>query len=126
MNTDFISINYADMSVGETLLLLRETQPEEEVMHTIYLTDALGKLVGQVSFAQLLLNDPIKKLKDVMDDNIISLSFDDKIDDAAEIVEKYALSSVPVVDNDDVIIGSVLMYDVIDKFFVPMWKRRNK
>ena len=126
MNTDFISINYVDMSVGETLLLLRETQPEEEVMHTIYLTDVLGKLVGQVSFAQLLLNDPIKKLKDVMDYNIVTLSFDDKIDEAAEIVEKYALSSVPVVDNDEVMIGSVLMYDVIDKFFVPMWKRRNK
>ena len=126
MNTDFISINYVDMSVGETLLLLRETQPEEEVMHTIYLTDVLGKLVGQVSFAQLLLNDPIKKLKDVMDYNVVTLSFDDKIDDAAEIVEKYALSSVPVIDNDEVMIGSVLMYDVIDKFFVPMWKRRNK
>ncbi|MGL5576861.1 MAG: magnesium transporter [Sarcina sp.] len=126
MNTDFISLNYADMSVGETLLLLRETQPEEEVMYTIYLTDIAGKLVGHVSFAQLLLNDPIKKLKDVMDDNIVSLSFDDKIEKAAEIVEKYALLSVPVIDNDEVIIGSVLMYDIIDEFFVPMWKRKNR
>ncbi|WP_297519390.1 CBS domain-containing protein [uncultured Clostridium sp.] len=126
MNTDFISLNYAEMSVGETLLLLRETQPEEEVMYTIYLTDISGRLVGHVSFSQLLLNDPIKKLRDVMDDNIITLSYDDKIEEAAELVEKYALLSIPVIDNDEILIGSVLMYDVIDEFFAPMWKRRNK
>ncbi|WP_297435999.1 magnesium transporter [uncultured Clostridium sp.] len=126
MNTDFIALNYGDMTIGETLLLLRATQPEEETIYTIYITDIVGKLKGYVTFSKLFLYDPITKLRDIMEDNLITLSYNDEIEKAAEVVEKYALLSIPVVDDDDVLQGAVIMYDVIDEFFNKIWKRKNK
>lgn len=125
MNTDFIALNYGDMTIAETLVLLRESQPEEESIYMIYITDSDGKLEGYVNFSSLLLNDPTKKLVDIMEDNPISMNYNDDIETAASSVEKYALLSTPVVDDDGVLVGAVIMYDIIDEFFNPMWKRKK-
>ncbi|MGL4990162.1 MAG: magnesium transporter MgtE N-terminal domain-containing protein [Sarcina sp.] len=125
MNTDFIALNYGDMTIGEILLMFRETQPEQEAIYMIYIIDKDGKLTGYVNFSQLLLNDPIKKLKDIMEENPISILYSETIEVAAQYVEKYGLISTPVVDNDDVLVGTVIMYDIIDEFFNPLWKRKK-
>lgn len=125
MNTDFIALNYGDMTIGEILLMFRETQPEQEAIYMIYIIDKDGKLTGYVNFSQLLLNDPIKKLKDIMEDNPISILYSETIEVAAQYVEKYGLISTPVVDNDGILVGTVIMYDIIDEFFSPLWKRKK-
>ena len=48
------------------------------------------------------------------------------INEAIEIVSKYDLLSIPVVDDNDVLIGSVNTHDLIDEFLYPMWKKKNK
>ncbi|MBM6861789.1 hypothetical protein H9X78_15190, partial [Clostridium saudiense] len=48
------------------------------------------------------------------------------INEAIEIVSKYDLLSIPVVDDYDVLIGSVNTHDLIDEFLYPMWRKKNK
>ncbi|MGL4740297.1 MAG: magnesium transporter [Sarcina sp.] len=123
MNTDYISINYGDMTVGELLSLIKETEPEEEGLYNIYITDRKGKLVGYVETTKLLINSNDLKLIEIMEDNPISISYKDDIKVAAEFVEKYALISTPVVDEEQILVGAVLMYDIIDEIYAPSHKK---
>lgn len=126
MNKDFIALNYLDITVEEVIELLRESKPEEEVMYTIYITDDEGKLTGSVNVAQLILSDKHLKLRDIMEDKPISINYTNNLDVAAEMVAKYGIASMPVVDDDDKLVGIVLMHDVVDEVFAPGWKRRFK
>ncbi|MGL5634515.1 MAG: magnesium transporter [Sarcina sp.] len=125
MNTDYISINYGEMTVGELISLLKETEPEEEGLYNIYITDSDGKLMGYVEITKLLINPNAVKLTDIMENNPISISYKDNVQIATEFVEKYALISIPVVDEEQVLIGAVLMYDIIDEIYAP-GHRKNK
>ena len=125
MNKDFISLNITDITVGETLDLLRESKPEEEVMYYIYITDEENRLEGVVSFADLILNKNECKLKDIMKENPISINYTDDISIAAEILSKYNLVSVPVIDEEEKIKGIVLMSDIVDEFFEPLLKKNR-
>lgn len=125
MNTDYISINYGEMTVGEIISLIKETEPEEEGLYNIYITDSEGKLMGYVEVTKLLINSNDIKLTEIMEDNPISISYKDNIQVAAEFVEKYALISTPVVDEEQILVGAVLMYDIIDEIYAP-GHRKNK
>lgn len=126
MNKDFISLNYLDITVEETIDLLRKTKPEEEVMYTIYITDDEGKLTGAVNVSDLILRDKNLKLRDVMEEKSISINYTNNLAVAGEMVIKYGLVSMPVVDDEEKLLGIVLMHDVVDEVFAPAWKRKNK
>ncbi|MBK1813972.1 magnesium transporter [Clostridium sp. YIM B02505] len=125
MNKDFISFNI-DVTIEETIDLLREMQPDEEVMHSVYITDENERLQGAVTIRQLVMNGREIKLQDIMDKNILKFKPDFHIEDAIELITKYDLLSVPVVDEDDKLVGMVLIHDIVDEFLLPIWKKKAK
>ena len=125
MNKDFISFN-VNISAGETIDLLREIKPDAEVAYYIYITDEEGKLQGVVSLRNLVVAPPFEKLKDIMDSNVINVKDIDSINDVVEVAVKYDLLSIPVIDEDDVLCGIIIMSDIIDEVFVPNWRRKIK
>lgn len=66
MNKDFISVNI-DISVSEVLELLRELDPDDEVINYIYITDEEERLKGAVSLKSILMHSGSDKLKDIME-----------------------------------------------------------
>jgi len=125
MNKDFISFN-VNITASETIEILRELQPEDEVIHYIYIVDEDEKLQGSISLRNLVLSAPVQKLKDIMDDTVIKIKDNQDIEEAVELALKYDLISLPVVDNDEKLCGIVIMNDIIEELLSPRWKRKLK
>jgi len=125
MNTDFIAFN-VNITSGETIELLRELKPDDEVAYYIYIMDEQEKLQGVVSLRNLVISTPDSKLKDIMDSGVIKIRDNEPIDEAIELAVKYDLLSLPVVDNEEKLCGIVIMSDIIDEVLLPTWRRRFK
>lgn len=125
MNKDFIAFN-VNITTQETIELLREIKPDDEVAYYIYIVDEEEKLQGVVSLRDLVVSSPESKLRDIMDTNVIKVRDNESIDQSIEDAVKYDLLSLPVVDEADKLCGIVIMTDIIDEVFLPSWRRRTK
>ena len=125
MSTDFISFNL-DVTIGEIIDILKESKPEEEELNSIFISDEIGRILGVLTLKDLILNDVTVKAKDVMKAKVNVLKHDVNIDEAIDIVSKYDLWAVPVIDDNDILIGVVNTHDLIDEVFYPIWKKKNK
>lgn len=129
MSKDFISFNL-DITTGEIIEILKEMQAmddiEEEELYSIYITDEDERVLGAINLMQLLLNNTEIKVRDIMDENIHVIRHNVEIDEAVELVSKYDLLSIPVVNEDDKLIGAVNSHDLIDEVLYPIWKKKNK
>lgn len=125
MNKDFISFSI-NITAGETIELLREIKPDDEVMHYIYIVDEGEKLKGVVSLTDLVISSPDKRLSDIMHEDLISIRDNQIIDDAVEIAIKYDLLSIPVVNNEDKLCGIVVINDIVEDILAPTWRKRFK
>ncbi len=123
MNTEFISVR-ADWSAAHTLDHLRHTAHEAETIYYLYVVDEPGHLLGVLSLRDLVLISPQKKIHEFMQDRVITVSLLDSQDACAQLVSKYNLLAVPVVDGDNVIHGIVTADDALDKMIPTAWKKR--
>jgi len=87
MNKDFISFKL-NITASETIEILRELQPEDEVIHYIYIVDEYEKLQGVISLRNLVLSNPGQKLKDIMDCEVIKIKDSQDIEEAVELAIK--------------------------------------
>lgn len=125
MSTDFISFNL-DITIGEIIDILRETEPEEDELSSIFIKDEEERVIGVLTLRDLILNKPEMKAKEVMNEDTNIIRHFVEIDEAVEIASKYDLLAIPVVDDDDVLIGVVNTHDLIDEVFYPLWKKKNR
>lgn len=125
MSKDFISFGL-NVTVEETIDILKELDPDEDVMYYIYITDEEDKLKGLVILKDLILSNHDIKLKEIMNENIITVNHDDAIEEVIEQVAKYNLLSTAVVDDENKLVGIVQIHDVIDEALYPLWKKKNK
>lgn len=125
MNKDFISFN-VNITVKETFEILKEIKPDEEVMHYIYITDDEGHLKGVVSLKDLILAEGDENLKEIMVKEVLAVKDSDEIDVAIDLSAKYNLLAVPVLDEKYKLCGVVVIFDIIDEYLLPNWKRRLK
>lgn len=124
MSKDFISVNL-NITVGDTIEILKEMKPDEEVMYYIYITDEKDKIQGVVPLRDLVIYDKDTKIKEIMDETVSHVKHDDEINQAIEIAAKYSLTCVPVMDEEDRLVGIVIIHDLIDEFLYPLWKKKN-
>lgn len=124
MSTDFISFNL-DITVGEIIDILREMEEvEEEEIYRIYITDEEEKVIGSITPSDLILNKGNVKVKEIMIEDINVIRNDVDIDEAIELIAKYDLLTVPVIDEENKLIGAVNAHDIIDEILYPMWKKK--
>ena len=123
MNTEFVSVP-PDLTVVDTIKLLRETANEAETIYYIYVTDADNKLIGVFSLRQLVLSLPELKVSEFMEDRVITVNLLDSQDVVAQIISKYNLLAVPVVDEEEHMHGIVTADDALDKIIPTAWKKR--
>ena len=102
-----------DMTVKDAFDHIRKTGIEKETIYTCYVTEK-KKLVGFVSVRDLLLNPYEAVIRDIMDDNVISVQTMDDKEEVANVLSKYDMIAVPVVDNDGRLVGIVTVDDAID------------
>ncbi len=115
MTPDFLSLR-ADMQVSEALAYIRwSSMLPPEYLHHLFVADMKGRLIGEVSLAELVVCDPpTEKVETVMSKSIVYLRPDQEDQEAVEIFRKYDRTYIPVVDNNKAIIGIVTADDLFD------------
>ncbi|MDQ7093592.1 CBS domain-containing protein [Desulfosporosinus sp. PR] len=113
MTTDYISLNQS-MTINETLKELRHLKPEPDMVYYLYIVDDDEKLTAIVSLRDIVISELDVKLKEIMHRDIIYVYDYDKVEKLNEILTKYNLLSVPVVDKTMKILGMVIINDVMD------------
>jgi magnesium transporter len=123
MTTDFLALP-ADLTVEETFTRLRALAPDVEVIYYLYAVDPEKRLVGVLTLRHLILAQPDTRLRDIMISNPARVHHTDSRDTVAEIVEKYDLLALPVVDDGDVLVGMITVDDVVSHIANQAWKRK--
>jgi CBS domain-containing protein/sporulation protein YlmC with PRC-barrel domain len=113
MSTDFLSF-HENETVEQALHTIRETKPEESVLYNLFIVNHGGRLIGTVSVRNLIVSDPSTLLKDIMQKNPVYVKDEDKLDSLAEIISKYNLLAVPVINNHFILEGMVIIDDIVD------------
>ncbi|MBR6940990.1 MAG: magnesium transporter [Clostridia bacterium] len=105
-----------ETSVDNAIAELRKTANDKESIETIYITDSERHLVGVVTLRKLIVSPPDTLLEDIMvnEDQVISVATHDDREAVAQIVRKYDLLSVPVVDTENRLVGIITIDDIID------------
>ncbi len=113
MSTDFMSF-HENETVAQALETIRQDKPEESLLYNLFIVTHSGKLIATVSLRNLVISEPTVKLKDIMRKNPVFVEDNDKLDSLAEIVSKYNLLAVPVVNQYQVLEGMVVIDDIVD------------
>jgi magnesium transporter len=87
-----------------------------ESINYLYVIDEARKLVGVVSYRDLLLAEPEEKIREIMYERVISVSVTTDQEVVARTAERYDFLAVPVVDEHNVLVGIVTVDDIIDIF----------
>jgi magnesium transporter len=112
MTTDFIFFRDFN-TVGETLEILRTEKPESDMIYYLYITSEKGELEATVSLRDIVISPLNTKLSDIMNEDVVYVQDTDRIESLNEIISKYNLLAVPVVDADKLLLGMVIINDVM-------------
>jgi magnesium transporter len=93
---------------------MRKQAQELEKVHTIYVVDDNQKLIGILSLKNLLTTSAKTPVKEIYDDKVVAVKVNDKGEDVAQIMQKYDLVVLPVVDDLGVLVGQITIDDVVD------------
>jgi magnesium transporter len=114
MNTRYSRLR-ADMSVGEAISYLRrDAQHREKMVYYVYVVDHEERLLGVVSFRDLIVAPPDKSVKDVMRTEVISARDDLDQEALSKLFMRHHLLMMPIVDAERRIKGVVSVNDIVD------------
>ena len=122
MNPDYFRLT-AGMSVSRALERFREVAEDVETMYYGYIVDDQEHLEGVVSIKELLINLAETRLTEIMQDNIKHVRVDSELKDIAEILTKYNLIAVPVLDEENKMAGIVTVDDIMEHYLPGILKR---
>ncbi len=113
MTTEFIVLR-PDMTAEMAIKRIRRTGVDKETIYTCYVTDNNNKLIGISTVKDLLLADDDDFVKDMMEENVISVNTLDDQEQVAQMFSNYNFLALPVVDNENRLVGIVTIDDAID------------
>ena len=123
MTTEYASIP-PNLTAAEAIQVLRGMADEVETMFYVYVVDKEEHLIGAFSLNNLIFALPDQKVSDFMTNRIITVNLTDDQETVAQIVSKYDLLAIPVVDDQNHLHGIVTADDALDKIIPTAWKKR--
>jgi magnesium transporter len=112
LNTDYATLK-RKMTIQEAQDFLRTHQSDTNAANDIFVVDEHGKLLDDIPIRRLVLNDPLKKIEDIMDGFCARLNISDTKDSAIEKFKMFDRVTLPVVDKDNLLMGVVTIDDVL-------------
>lgn len=113
MTTEYVRLQEG-LTVREVLNKIRCQDKDKETIYYAYVTDRNRKLVSVVSLRQLLFSYPDALLRDIAAAKVIRTTTDTPQREVAQIMKRYDLIALPVVDREDRLVGIVTIDDVVD------------
>lgn len=105
---------HKDISVDEALQHLRTVGPDTESIYYLFVVDDQVRLVGVVSLRQLVIADPATRIEDILDTDVISVRAGIDQEEAARLMLRYDLLALPVVDEQNHLLGVITHDDLVD------------
>ena len=102
------------MSVDDALKKIRRQALDKETIYTCYVTDNNKVLLGIVSAKDIILHEPEDKIGDFMHENFIFAQTNTDKEEVANLLSKYDLLAIPIVDSENRIVGIVTIDDAVD------------
>ena len=93
---------------------IRKQAEQVTKFYAVYVVDDADKLLGRVSLQQLIVTDSRTLVKDIIDDDVVAVETYKEDREVAEIMKKYDLESVPVVNVHGQLVGRITIDDVVD------------
>lgn len=113
MTTEYISI-LETQTVQETLAFMKEQAPDAETIYYTYVLDEQKRLVGVLSLRDLIVSNEDELIKNVMYENVVSVSVGKNQEQVAHTIRDYDLLAVPVVDFQNHLLGIITVDDILD------------
>ena len=113
MTTEFVDLK-ENMTVEKAIEKIRKVGDDVESIYVCYVLTLTRQLIGIVSLKDLIMADKVTLVKDIMDKNFIKVSTLEEQEEVAKKFDKYDEISLPVVDNEDRLVGIVTVDDVMD------------
>jgi len=124
MNSEFLFIS-ASLTAEEALQQVKLLAPDVETVYYIYIVEPDETLSGVVSLKDLLINPPHTPISELMATNLKTVNIESSPEDILEIIAKYNLIAVPVLDKEAKIAGIVTVDDILE-LFLPYALRRKR
>lgn len=112
MTVEYVNIKKF-MTVKEAIARIRKTAVDKETIYTCYVTEN-RKLIGIITVKDLLIAEDDQKIEDIMETNMISVTTHDDKEKVAKMFHRYDFLAIPVVDNENRLVGIVTFDDAID------------
>ena len=113
MAKEFVSVN-KNCTVEQVIRKIRSKAEEVEDIYNIWVVDDQNVLAGTVSLKNLILADPKTRISEIMDTDIVSVKTDMDQEEVANIAKRYDLVSIPVVNDNGVLVGRITFDDIAD------------
>ncbi|MFV0539707.1 MAG: magnesium transporter [Aestuariibaculum sp.] len=105
---------YDTWTVAGCLRRIRGQAKEVTRVHSVYVVDKNEKLVGRLSLKDLIVAKNEQKIADIYISNVDCVNVHDNTDDVARLMQKYDLEAIPVVDDNQKLLGRITIDDVVD------------
>lgn len=113
MTTEYMDLK-EENTISDAIKKIKREYDDKETIDICFVTDKSRKLIGTVKLKDLVLNDENKLIKEIMDDDIMSVNTLMDQEKVAQIIQDYDLTSVAVVDSENKLVGIITIDDVID------------
>lgn len=113
MTTEYMDLK-EENTIEDAIRKIKREYDDKETIDICFVTDKSRKLIGTVKLKDLVLNDEDKLIKEIMDDDIMSVNTLMDQEKVAQIIQDYDLTSIPVVDSENKLVGIITIDDVID------------
>ena len=111
MNIEYISLR-REMTVADAILKIRQVGINKETIYTCYVTEK-KKLIGMVDVKDLLTAGESRKIEEIMDDNVLFARTLDDQEYVANMINKYGLVAITIIDHEDCLVGIVTVDDAM-------------
>lgn len=113
MTTNFIALP-RQMTTDESITFLRNIRPDSDVPYYVYVSDRFGHLIGVVGLRELVVSPPDTQIDDLMDPDVIYVWANSDQEEVARIMTRYDLAMIPVVDEQQTLLGVITHDDILD------------
>ncbi|MDD7392425.1 MAG: magnesium transporter [Fusobacterium gastrosuis] len=113
MTVEYISFK-GTLTVKQAIEYYRQVAIDREETDICFVTDNKRKLVGWISLKTLILSNDDSLIENEMETNIISVQTRDDQEEIASLFRKYDITTMPVVDNEDRLVGVITVDDIVD------------
>ncbi|MBU2922625.1 magnesium transporter [Winogradskyella psychrotolerans] len=105
---------YETWTVAGCLRRIRGQAKDVTRVHSVYVVDKQDKLIGRLSLKDLIISKSDQKIADIAKDNVDWVHVNDDVEDVAKVMAKYDLEAIPVVNDNQTLVGRITIDDIID------------